>query len=148
MQSVSSRIWTRVAVSIFYDDNYYTTGASKTYLVYKYVSVSVSACICMSKCVCGCEGRERERERIKFYWIICIGFTMKRSGSFELRMFNPWRHFFFKGTCSLKSPSVRFHNISSTNDPQRDRRSNDAMIFKADTYNDFLSRRNDVWQLS
>ena len=28
MQSVSSRIWTRVAVSIFYDDNDYTTGTS------------------------------------------------------------------------------------------------------------------------
>ena len=27
MQSVSARIWTRVAVSIFYDDNHYTTGA-------------------------------------------------------------------------------------------------------------------------
>ena len=26
MQSVSSRIWTRVAVSIYYDDNHYTTG--------------------------------------------------------------------------------------------------------------------------
>ena len=26
MQSVSSRIWTRVAVSISYDVNYYTTG--------------------------------------------------------------------------------------------------------------------------
>ena len=26
MQSVSYRIWTRVAVSIFYDDNDYTTG--------------------------------------------------------------------------------------------------------------------------
>ena len=26
MQSVLSRIWTRVAVSISYDDNYYTTG--------------------------------------------------------------------------------------------------------------------------
>ena len=26
MQSVSSRIWTRVAVSISYDDNDYTTG--------------------------------------------------------------------------------------------------------------------------
>ena len=31
MQSVSSRIWTRVAVSISYDDNDYTTGTSKTY---------------------------------------------------------------------------------------------------------------------
>ena len=29
MQSFSSRIWTRVAVSISYDDNYYTTGPSK-----------------------------------------------------------------------------------------------------------------------
>ena len=29
MQSVSSRIWTRVAVSISYNDNDYTTGTSK-----------------------------------------------------------------------------------------------------------------------
>ena len=29
MQSVSSRIWTCVAVSISYDDNHYTTGTSK-----------------------------------------------------------------------------------------------------------------------
>ena len=29
MQSVSSRIWTRVAVSISYDDNDYTTGTSR-----------------------------------------------------------------------------------------------------------------------
>ena len=29
MQSVSSRIWTRVAVSISYDDNHYTTDTSK-----------------------------------------------------------------------------------------------------------------------
>ena len=29
MQSVSSRIWTRVAVSISYDDKQYTTGTSK-----------------------------------------------------------------------------------------------------------------------
>ena len=28
MQSVSSRIWTRVAVSFSYDDNHYTTGTS------------------------------------------------------------------------------------------------------------------------
>ena len=28
MQSVSSRIWTRAAVSISYDDKYYTTGTS------------------------------------------------------------------------------------------------------------------------
>ena len=30
MQSASSRIWTRVAVSISYDDNHYTTGTSDT----------------------------------------------------------------------------------------------------------------------
>ena len=29
MQSVSSRIWTRVAVSISYDDNHYTTGTNE-----------------------------------------------------------------------------------------------------------------------
>ena len=29
MQSVSSRIWTRVAVFISYDDNDYTTGTSR-----------------------------------------------------------------------------------------------------------------------
>ena len=28
MQSVSSRIWTRVTVSISYEDNHYTTGTS------------------------------------------------------------------------------------------------------------------------
>ena len=35
MQSVSSKIWTRVAVSISYDDNHYTTGTS-TYKVFLY----------------------------------------------------------------------------------------------------------------
>ena len=33
MQSVSSRIWTRVAVSISYDDNDYTTGTSKNMMM-------------------------------------------------------------------------------------------------------------------
>ena len=31
MQSVWSRIWTRVAVSISYDDNHYTTGRDGDY---------------------------------------------------------------------------------------------------------------------
>ena len=31
MQSVSSKIWTRVAVSISYDDNDYTTGTSSVF---------------------------------------------------------------------------------------------------------------------
>ena len=35
MQSVSSRIWTRVAVSISYDDNHYTTGTSRGPEIYK-----------------------------------------------------------------------------------------------------------------
>ena len=39
MQSVSSRIWTRVAVSIFSDDNHYTTGTS-TICLYIYPSSS------------------------------------------------------------------------------------------------------------
>ena len=30
MQSVSSKTWTRVAASIFYNDNHYTTGTSIT----------------------------------------------------------------------------------------------------------------------
>ena len=33
MQSVSSTIWTRVAVSISYDDNHYTTGTSDILLI-------------------------------------------------------------------------------------------------------------------
>ena len=37
MQSVTSRNWTRVAVSISYDDNYYTTGTSKEEKVYQYL---------------------------------------------------------------------------------------------------------------
>ena len=32
MQSVSSRIWTGIAVSISYDDNHYTTGTSQKWL--------------------------------------------------------------------------------------------------------------------
>ena len=49
MQSVSSRIWTRVAVSISYDDNHYTTGTS-----YMCVCVCVCVCVCiyMRACVC------------------------------------------------------------------------------------------------
>ena len=34
MQSVSSRIWTRVVVSISYDDNHYTTSTSKYAMLY------------------------------------------------------------------------------------------------------------------
>ena len=36
MQSVSHRIWTRVTMSISYDDNHYTTGTSKNMNIYKY----------------------------------------------------------------------------------------------------------------
>ena len=34
MQSVSSKIWTRVAMSISYNDNHYTTGTSAVFLIY------------------------------------------------------------------------------------------------------------------
>ena len=33
MQSVSSKIWTRVTVSISYGDNHYTTGTSKIIII-------------------------------------------------------------------------------------------------------------------
>ena len=36
MQSVSSRIWTRVAVSISYDDNHYTTLSNKGIMFYEF----------------------------------------------------------------------------------------------------------------
>ena len=35
MQTVSSRIWTHVTVSISYDDNHYTTVANFTYFTKK-----------------------------------------------------------------------------------------------------------------
>ena len=34
MQSVSSKIWTRVAVSISHSDNYYTTGIGFLYVLF------------------------------------------------------------------------------------------------------------------
>ena len=37
MQSVSSMIWTRVAVSISYDDNDYTTGDDRSISVHEVV---------------------------------------------------------------------------------------------------------------
>ena len=40
MLSVSSRIWTRVAVSISYDDNHYTTGTFAYYVINGFVSIS------------------------------------------------------------------------------------------------------------
>ena len=39
MQLVSSRIWTRVAVSISYDDNHYTTGISFFYVSFFYADL-------------------------------------------------------------------------------------------------------------
>ena len=72
MQSVSSRIWTRVAVSITYDDNHYTTGTSSernvinlkfgwglelieqplyTYLC-TYIYIYIYICVCVCVCVC------------------------------------------------------------------------------------------------
>ena len=50
MQSVSSKIWTRVAVSISYDDNHYTTGTS-TLWVYIYIYIYIYICVCVCVCV-------------------------------------------------------------------------------------------------
>ena len=41
MQSVSSRIWTRVAVSISYDDNHYTTDQMIKQFYFKYSEATV-----------------------------------------------------------------------------------------------------------
>ena len=41
MQSVSSRIWTRVAVFITYDDNHYTTGIYVCMYVFMYMCLSI-----------------------------------------------------------------------------------------------------------
>ena len=48
MQSVSSRIWTRVAVSISYDDNHYTTGTSTKHLTTLSLSLSFSLHLSLS----------------------------------------------------------------------------------------------------
>ena len=45
MQAVSSRIWTRVAVSISYDDNHYTTDTAYLFLS---LSLSLSLSIYLS----------------------------------------------------------------------------------------------------
>ena len=44
MQSVSSRIWTCVIVSISYDDNHYTTGTSSHFIVIGDNSVKCNVC--------------------------------------------------------------------------------------------------------
>ena len=50
MQSVSSRIWTRVTVSISYDDNHYTTGTSIYHYQYSFANTTaklIGFCICI-----------------------------------------------------------------------------------------------------
>ena len=49
MQSVSSRIWTRVAVFISYDDNNYTTGTSQTILLYTQLGSTTKNFLCRTK---------------------------------------------------------------------------------------------------
>ena len=64
MQSVSSRIWTRVTVSISYDDNHYTTGTSKV----TFIPIVIGALDTVTKgLVQGLEDLEirREMETIK-----------------------------------------------------------------------------------
>ena len=52
MQSVSSRIWTRVAVSIFYDDNHYTTGTSTIVNVIAQLDFELANCNAASQHDC------------------------------------------------------------------------------------------------
>ena len=40
MQSILSRIWTRVAVSISYDNNHYTTGTSTAIHIYAHIKMT------------------------------------------------------------------------------------------------------------
>ena len=47
MQSVLSRIWTRVAVSISYDDNDYTTGTSNQTMVYIFIRNIIFLSFCL-----------------------------------------------------------------------------------------------------
>ena len=61
MQSVSSRFWTRVAVSSSYDDNHYTTGTSTYKLavsrnlqLFKVAEVFYAGYIYIYMCVCVC----------------------------------------------------------------------------------------------
>ena len=43
MQSVSSRIWAHVIVSISYDDNHYTTGTSFSVIIPKYSLIKIAS---------------------------------------------------------------------------------------------------------
>ena len=45
MQSVSSRIWTRVAVSISYDDSHYTTGTLNELQLISLLTVKLSTAL-------------------------------------------------------------------------------------------------------
>ena len=52
MQSVSSRIWTRIAVSISYDDNHYITDATWRWLWYIYIYMMIMIYIyIICKCI-------------------------------------------------------------------------------------------------
>ena len=55
MQSVSSRIWTRVAVIISYDDNHYTTGTFSACYAKTEVSIALKlfflSCYVMTWCI-------------------------------------------------------------------------------------------------
>ena len=63
MQSVSSRIWTRVGVSISYDDNHYTTGTS-TFSFYEGIFVKPDLCLSLAK-------------GLGSIWHLCIEFRTK-----------------------------------------------------------------------
>ena len=50
MQSVSSRIWTRVAVSISYDDNHYTTSTSIIIIIIIIIIITIIIIVCLFAC--------------------------------------------------------------------------------------------------
>ena len=65
MQSVSSRIWTRVAVSISCDDNHYTTGTSYKSRINIYKFSTDTGCIL--------EDLTDGENRAHLYYNYCIG---------------------------------------------------------------------------
>ena len=61
MQSVSSRIWIRVDVSISYDDNHYSTGISKS-VIYVYINPPA---------------HEQDGTEGQLFWAVFNGFTFR-----------------------------------------------------------------------
>ena len=72
MQSASSRIWTRVAVSISYDDNHYTTGTSSTSNQLRSVNKNSSFDIQLVYSNDFSQGRSCSKTYIDIYICVCV----------------------------------------------------------------------------